>query len=90
MRIPIISVKEANTREDALFPELDSNARIVFGEKEGNISVYYVQNVKCLDILPGGKSEIPFWLNGVRDKSWEVMITDSRVAVYNPFKTQKN
>ena len=85
MRIPIISSKEANTREDALFPELDRDARIVLDEKDGKAATFLVQNVKCMDFISTGKGEIPFWLNGVRDKSWEVIITDRRICVYNPF-----
>ena len=84
MRIPLIGTKEANTPENRVYPALDGAAKIVFDEADGAPSVHKVHAIKCMDSLPSGKSEFPFWLDGVYD-NWEVYVTDKRIAVRNTF-----
>lgn len=85
MRRTLIDTKDANTQENQLYPALDGGGKIKFGGQDGTPACYNVQTIKCLDILQNGKNEIPFWLNDIRDKSWEVFVTDQRIAVYNPY-----
>lgn len=84
MRIPLIGTKDASSPESRVYPALDSSARIVFDEADGMPSVHTVHAIRCMDILPTGKSEFPFWLDGVYD-NWEVFVTNQRIAVRNPF-----
>lgn len=84
MRIPLIGTKDANTPENHVYPALDGSAKIVFYEADGEPSAHMVRAIKCMDILPSGKTEIPFWLDGVYN-NWEVFVTNRRIAVRNPF-----
>ena len=84
MRIPLIGTKEANTPEDLVKPALDVSANIIFDEEDGVPSVHKAHAIQCMDILTSGRSEVPFWLNGVYD-NWVVYVTDKRIAVRNTF-----
>lgn len=85
MRVALVYTKDANTEENAIFPALDGNANIVFTEKDGEVSKYTVDSVKCIDMIQGGGVEVRFALNGGGDKCWEVFVSDDRIAVRNPY-----
>ena len=84
MRIPLIGTKDANSPENRVYPALDASAKIIFDEADGVPSIHKVHAIKCMDMLPSGKSEIPFWLDGVYD-NWDVYVTNKRIAVHNTF-----
>lgn len=84
MRIPLIGTKDANSPENRVYPALDASAKIIFDEADGVPSIHKVHAIKCMDSLLSGKSEFPFWLDGVYD-NWDVYVTDKRIAVRNTF-----
>ena len=83
MRVPLIAALDANTPETRSFPATDASAGILFSKMDGRISEHYVDKVDCRDFTPGARSEIGFWLDGVKSLSWRVYVTDNRIIVWN-------
>ena len=84
MRVPIITALDANTSEAGPFPATDGSAGILFSGEDGHMNTYEADRVDCRDFPAGGRSEIVFWLDGVKSRSWKIFVTDRRIAVWNP------
>ena len=84
MRIPLIGVEVANSSELGPSPAIDSNANILLTQAEGPISEYLVDEVDCGDISKEG-TVINYWLTDAPNKSWKVLVSKNRVAVWNQY-----
>ena len=85
MRVPLIGQLDANVSEIKPFPALDGSARLPLTANDGQPAIFTADSVECRDFLPGGKSEICFWLDGIPAKSWSIIVTDQRFAVYSTY-----
>ena len=83
MRVPLIATLESNSSETRPFPALDGAGRILFSNGDGDPVSFKVDSVECRDFLQNGKSEINFWLKEAPPESWDIVVTDQRVGVYN-------
>lgn len=83
MRVPLIATLDANSKETRPFPALDGVGRILFSNGDGDPIPFKADSVECRDFLQNGKNEINFWLKDAPPESWEIVVTDQRVGVYN-------
>lgn len=85
MRVPLIATLDANSTETRPFPALDGVGRIPFSNEDGAPITIKADSVECRDFLSMGKNEISFWLDGIPTGSWDIIVTNQRVVVYNKF-----
>ena len=66
MRVPLIATLDASSKETRPFHALDGVGRIPFSANDGDPVAVKADTVECRDFLSTGKSEINFWLEGVK------------------------
>lgn len=84
MLVPLLASIKANEEAYYPFPALDENSYLKINEKDGTPIKYLVNFVGSM-IDKGETAAFDFGMGDFGADKWEVLLTDERIAVWNPF-----